>query len=169
MNKDWSELQIAVFSNSKGYRKLVQQILLSLGVTNVQTSRIDMGANAPVTKKHDLVVVRLSDEDDTVLDFVRWLRLPQGSPAPGIPVLMAVNTPDRQVLTTAIKAGVDLLVAEPLSIEGLQKRIEAMLATSPKRVTAWNYYGPDRRRSPESFSPYKGQDRRQQLRAAKSA
>ena len=169
MNINWPELQIAVFSNTIGYRKLVQQILLSLGVTNVQTSRIDMGSSAPVTKKHDLVVVRLSPEDDTVLDFVRWLRLPQASPAPGIPVLMAVNTPDRQILTTALKAGVDLLVAEPLSIEGMKKRMEALLATPPKRVAAWNYFGPDRRRSPESFNPYKGQERRGQLRSLKSA
>ena len=169
MNKNWSELQIAVCSNSVGFRKLVQQIMLSLGVTNVQTSRIDMGSGTPVTRNHDLIVVRLSPEDDTVLDFVRWLRLPQASPAPGIPVLMAVSTPDRQVLTTAIKAGVDLLVAEPLSIEGMKKRMEALLITSPKRVTAWNYYGPDRRRSPESFSPYKGQDRRNTLATAKSA
>ena len=71
MNKDWSELQIAVCSNSKGYRKLAQQILLSLGVTNVQTSRIDMGTGALVTAKHDLVVVRLSQEDDKHMDARR--------------------------------------------------------------------------------------------------
>lgn len=169
MAEDWSQLQVRVCANSQTYRKLVQQILFSIGIRNVDGSRVDIGSSTLVTRKHGLFIGQLHPEDMTILDVVKWLRRPAASPAPGIPVLISVNTPDRRILTAAIKAGVDLLVAEPLTIEKMEKRVTALLSNPPERLTARDYYGPDRRRTPEGLSPYKGEERRQLLSVKKTA
>lgn len=161
MNKNWADIRVLVCANSETHRQMVHQILRACGIKHVRGSAAVAGKeNLISSESFDLVVGRLRQSDMTILKVVKWLRTPGETPAPGIPILVSVTAMDKAHLVAAIKTGVDMLVAEPLTIDGMKKRIQALMGSPLPRVTTASYIGPDRRRTPDSHQPYSGEDRR---------
>ena len=161
MTLNWSELRVLICANSERHREMVLQILRACGIKNVRGSPAVVGRDNLISSQpFDLIVGRLRHNDTSILDVVKWLRTPKTTPAPGIPILVSVTDTERAYLSAAIKTGVDMLVAEPLTIDGMKKRIQALMTAPVARITTEHYTGPDRRRTPDSHAPYKGVERR---------
>ena len=165
MTLNWSELRVLICANSETHRNMVLQILRACGIKNVRGSAAVVGKDNLISSQpFDLIIGRLRQNDTTILEVVKWLRTPKATPAPGIPVLVSVTATERAYLSAAIKTGVDMLVAEPLNIDGVKKRIQALIGNPLPRITTESYVGPDRRRTPESQLPYRGAERRKAAR-----
>ena len=70
---------------------------------------------------------------------------------------MAVEKADPNVITQARDAGVNELVARPMSLKALSSRMEYIFDKPRPFVRSASYFGPCRRRK---SVPYKGKERR---------
>jgi len=138
---------------------MVRRLLHSLGIDQVMEAPVMFGRSGSVLRfQPQLVLGRIRPDHQEVLELIRWLRTPELSPLPGVPVLVSASSADKALLTRVIRAGADLLVAEPLTPAALGVRIDRLIADPPPRIRTPSYFGPDRRRTPQTS--YRGVDRR---------
>jgi len=159
-----SDLRILVCDENRSHRRMVKRLVMDIGVGEVLDSPVIFGSTAPVTTAGpDMIIGRLSEDDKAILELIKWLRNPELTPLPGVPVLVTIAKAKEELLTMAIKTGADLLVAEPLTLGSIEKRVVSLLTEPPRRITVKTYIGPDRRRTPGTA--YFGAERRQSDKA----
>ncbi len=106
--------------------------------------------------KMDMLIVDRQLGDGDGLDLVRWARS-DVSPNKFIPIIMASNLANRQVVNAARDAGINEFLAKPMAPRDLFMRIAACVDRPRAFVRTKVYFGPDRRRRE---SPITGPDRR---------
>lgn len=74
------------------------------------------------------------------------LRRAKDSPAPGIAIIAVSAHIDHNAIDEMLRAGVDEIVAKPLVVEELLKRLKLVIAEPRQFVRTKTYFGPDRRR-----------------------
>ena len=157
--------RILICDDNRAHRRMVKRLIMDMGVGHVMESPVRFGDAEPVCQfRPDLIVGRVTKADRGMLELIKWLRNPELTPLPGISVLVSVEDASSQSLIMAVKAGADLLVAEPLTLNALQKRIDSLMTDPLPRIVTKNDIGPDRRRTPRTA--YLGIDRRGRASAA---
>lgn len=107
--------------------------------------------------RFDLLVTDIDLPELDGVALTRRIRAGLAGPRRDLPVLLTVALPTIGRIREARDAGVDEILLKPVSIRGLEKKIElAALHTRPFIETA-RYTGPDRRRPGR---PYRGPLRR---------
>jgi CheY-like chemotaxis protein len=151
--------RILICDDNRAHRRMVKRLVMDMGVGHVMESPVCFGNAEPICQfRPDLVLGRVTKADRGMLELIKWLRNPELTPLPGISVLVSVGDASPQLLTLAVKAGADLLGAEPLTLGALQKRIDSLMTDPLPRIVIKSYIGPDRRRTPRTA--YLGIDRR---------
>jgi CheY-like chemotaxis protein len=157
--------RILICDDNRTHRRMVKRLIMDMGVDHVMESPVRFGNAEPICQfRPHLVVGRVTKTDRGMLELIKWLRNPELTPLPGVSVLVSVGDASSQSLTLAVKAGADLLVAEPLTLGALQKRIDRLMTDPLPRIITKSYIGPDRRRTPRTA--YLGIDRRDNASAA---
>jgi two-component system, chemotaxis family, chemotaxis protein CheY len=140
-------LHVLVIDDNPHMRTIVVAILRGAGFGNVKEAGDgaqgleEMRAGIP-----DLVIVDLNMSPLDGLEFTQMLRTAPDSPGRYIPVIMMTGHTERSKVTAARDAGINEMVAKPISAKTLLDRIVAIIDRPRSFITSKSYTGPCRRR-----------------------
>jgi DNA-binding response OmpR family regulator len=105
----------------------------------------------------DVIVLDLMMEQLDGIEFTKLIRRGSDSPHPYVPIIMMTGHTDRRRVIEARDAGVNELVAKPLTAKALIDRMRSVIDNERSWVKSANYVGPDRRRkvNPEYRGPFR--------------
>ncbi len=92
--------------------------------------------------------------------FARQLRFARNNPCSDVPIIMLTAHTERAIVETARDAGIDEILAKPISAKALMQRLNAIMNERRPFVRAGTYVGPDRRRRRKGDRGYYGPKRR---------
>ena len=159
---DWNALRIICIDNDQEFRHVVSRILRDLGVGSTPMAKNGEDGYYEIENSSvDMVILDSKLDGGDGLDFVRKLRDPKTTPAAHIPVIMLSTDRSLDVVTYAIKQGVDHYMVKPIAQKDLGVSIRNMLTKPPQKIKTDTYVGPCRRRLPQRvYGKYDGPDRR---------
>ncbi len=147
MGLNLSRVSVLVVDDNAHMRRIVKEILRSLGVAAI--SEAQDGADALKAMRGmppDLVIVDLDMRPLDGLEFTRLVRTADDSPDPFVPIIMLTGHTEAYNVAQARDAGVNEVLAKPVSVKGLYGRIRTVVERPRQHVRARAYAGPDRRR-----------------------
>ena len=156
MSKAYKTLRVLIVDADKFSRDLIKDILESLGFEGERIFRMGNGAEALEslrTNKVDIVICARTMGPIDGVAFVRTLRDPEESPAPGVPVIFCSRQLDRHLVDEIRGAGVNEVIAKPITISAIESRVHALLEKPRPLLEVSDYVGPDRRRVDEGNVP----------------
>jgi two-component system, chemotaxis family, chemotaxis protein CheY len=142
-----SSLHMLVIDDNPHMRGIVVAILRGAGFVRVKEANDgaqaleEMRAGIP-----DIIICDLNMNPIDGLEFTRMLRTASDSPGAYIPVIMMTGHTERSKVTAARDAGINELVAKPISARTLLERIVAVIDRPRPFVKTATYSGPCRRR-----------------------
>jgi two-component system, chemotaxis family, chemotaxis protein CheY len=163
-----SSLHILVIDDNPHMRSIVVAILRGAGFVRVKEACDGAHALDEMrTGIPDIILCDLTMSPIDGLEFTKMLRTATDSPGPFIPVIMMTGHTERSKVTAARDAGVNELVAKPISAKTLLARIVSVIDRPRPFVRAHGYTGPCRRRStPKDFDgPWRRKDDKQKIAA----
>lgn len=149
-----ASLHVLVVDDNAHMRSIVVAILRGIGVGTVKEASDGadafevMRAGAP-----DIVIADLNMDPIDGLDFSKMVRTAPDSPFPFVPIIMMTGHTERSKVIAARDAGINELLAKPISARTLLDRIVAVIDRPRPFVRTSTYVGPCRRRTnPKEFS-----------------
>jgi CheY-like chemotaxis protein len=142
-----NRIRILVADDRAEVRQMARSMLADLGFTNVDSASDGYDAYRKfVLKPASLVITDLEMAPVNGLELIRMIRTGPDSPNRYVPVVVLSCNTDADTVERARDAGVNDILAKPLSINTLYTHIEALVARPQRFVRAVHYFGPDRRR-----------------------
>ena len=129
-----------------------------LGVTAIRIA--DTVERARKMLRRDPVDVIITEHhlgEESGLALIEWVRTAPDSLDRMTPIIMLTANSEEDYVVRARDIGVTEFLAKPFNVEGLYRRLVAVIARPRAFVNADGYFGPDRRRRQV---PYAGPDRR---------
>ena len=160
MSYDFSALRILVIDDNVHMHQILRSILSAMRISDVhfvvdlETAESEMSRWRP-----DVVVTDIAIGEDQGLEFVHRLRKGEIGFDPYLPVIVLTGYTERRMITRARDVGVHEVLAKPVSIENLYKRLVSIVVRPRPFIKASHYFGPCRRRQDKDFD---GEDRRGQ-------
>ena len=133
-------------------RAIVATLLHALGVTESMQAADGAEARATMAQwRPDLIIVDQNMRPVSGTAFARDLR--RTSPeCSNIPIIMLTAHTERSMVIAARDAGIDEILAKPISAKALMQRLHAVTHERRPFVRSASYVGPDRRRrTPASY------------------
>ncbi|MFQ5467733.1 MAG: response regulator [Kiloniellaceae bacterium] len=158
-------LNFLVVDDNKHMHMVVKAILNSMRAKNIRFS--DNAADAFMEMRQwspDIVITDWAMEPLDGLDFVRLVRKGGDSPNPYIPIILLTGHTEIHRVLEARDAGVNEVLAKPISIKSLYSRIISIIERPRPYVKSKTYFGPCRRRYADPS--YTGPERRKGALAA---
>lgn len=155
---DFSKVSFLVVDKNPISGQLIRDILHVLGATAIRvadsvTSACKELRRAPV----DVIITEHHLVPESGLALIDWVRNSPESADRMIPIIMLTANSEEDYVVKARDMGVTEFLAKPFHVEGLYRRLVAVIARPRSFVNADTYFGPDRRRRQV---PYSGPDRR---------
>ena len=148
MAYDLSKLRILLVDHQTARRALVQDVLKVIGVEFIETAPDGSSAYSLFrSTMHDIVITERVMRPLDGLELTRMIRNDASSPNPTVPILMLTAMPSLQDVIRARDSGVTEFMIMPFSVEGLYRRLVAIIEQPRQFVRVSDYFGPDRRRS----------------------
>ena len=140
-------------------RQLWRGILLGFSIRNiVECGCVIEALNLMRDTEFDLVIVDQHLGDLTGAEFVNMLRRDGESPAPFVPIIACTADTRRSTIRTLVNAGVDEVLAKPVSAAQAWVKISTIVNNRRSFVRGGYFAGPDRRRRKGAYKG--GEDRR---------
>jgi len=160
---DWRKLRILCVDEDKGYGRLLDRVLRSLGVRDIMLASNIEEARAQFDEKaFDFVLISRSPDSELGTSLTEMLRNKADTPAPNVPIIWMVDDGKLEVITKAISCGADHVLVKPISLGDVESTLKNLSANPTLKTDVQNYIGPCRRRLPSRvYGPFSGQDRRQ--------
>lgn len=146
-NVNLKALSILVDDDNKHMHMVVKAILNWMRVKNIRFS--DNAANAfmAMRQRHaDIIITDWAKEPLDGLDFVGLVRKRADSPNPYVPIILLAGHTEMHRVLEARDAGVNEILAKPISIKSLYSRFVSIIEQPRLLVKSRNYFGPCRRR-----------------------
>lgn len=154
-----AELSILVIEDNSFMRNLVRRMLLGIGVRDVMDARDGSEALDISGREYtDLILCDWLMDPLDGADFTRVIRSAPDSPNQAVPIIMVSGYTEGWRVAQARDAGINEVLAKPLSSDRLLNRIVYVVANPRQFIDSHNYKGPDRRRKVDPR--YSGPDRR---------
>jgi two-component system chemotaxis response regulator CheY len=138
--------QVLIIEDNQYMRKVIRNLLVNLGVKNIQEASDGIAG---------LEAIRMYEPDVVILDWempllsgpelLRIVRSPGVFPIPDVPVIMLTGHVERWRVMEAMQLGVHELLKKPVSAKGLFDRMLSILARPRPMVRRGEYYGPEPR------------------------
>jgi DNA-binding response OmpR family regulator len=155
----FDRLKILVVDDSVHMRKLVSTILQAFGVIHIyEADNGERGWDVLRDSNPDIVVLDWVMEGTSGLEMVHKIRNHPATPNPFVPVIMLTGHTSPTYVRRARDAGVNEIVAKPVSIKTLMSRLVAVIEQPRPYVRTSGYFGPCRRR--RGVNQYRGPERR---------
>jgi CheY-like chemotaxis protein len=153
-------LRVLVVDDNEGARALLAGMLKGVGINQIRHAA--NGNEAFQLLPHwtpDLAFVDLNMGPVDGIEFTKLVRTAPGSPEPYLPIILVSGAAQVTRVLEARDAGVDQVLAKPVSAQTVVERLKAVIDTKRRFVRAQAYFGPDRRR--RATSDYNGPLRRE--------
>jgi two-component system, chemotaxis family, chemotaxis protein CheY len=140
-------LHLLVVDDNPHMRSIVVAILRGSGFGNIKEA--SDGSHALEEMKTgipDIIIIDLNMSPLDGVEFTRLMRTAPDSPSPYVPIIMMTGHTERSKVTAARDAGINELVAKPISAKTLLQRIVAVIDRPRSFVKTKSYTGPCRRR-----------------------
>jgi len=164
MSNDYSHVRILIVDADKFTRSLLKNVLEELGFQGKNIDETGDGKEALDLLRswtaHIIICSKRIGSMDGVA-FVRTLRDPTQCSAPGIAIIFCSQQLDKELVEEVREAGVNEVIAKPITIGAIQTRIRHIFENPRPLVTVKDYAGPDRRRVDNGDQP---RERRSQKR-----
>jgi DNA-binding response OmpR family regulator len=140
-------IEVLVIDDNQYMRKVIRNILTSLGVKNVHEA-VDgvSGLEAIRTLAPGLVVLDWEMPLLNGAELVRIVRSPGVFPVPDVPIIMLTGHGQRWRVVEAANLGVNEFLRKPVSGKALLDRMVAILTKPRAMVRLGDYYGPEPRK-----------------------
>ena len=158
---DYGTLRGLVVDDDAASRALAAALLRELGFGEVRESESGMSALSALRGfPADLVLCDMVMEPMDGVSFVSYLRTNSMSPNPYLPVIIVTGSPDKRSVREARDAGVNALLAKPITLDALRRRVDTVITEHRDFIVDQSYVGPDRRRQdlPLSGRPNRRRD-----------
>jgi two-component system chemotaxis response regulator CheY len=134
--------RILIVDDESTIRKLVRNVLTSLGFSNVTEANSGRRAiEILASDTFDFIITDWRMDDMDGIEIVRHARaLPSNTP-----IIMLTGNTEAYYVKTAINAGINGYLIKPFSAEQLVKRIRSAIDAPRDFVVSKKYTGPDRR------------------------
>ena len=138
---------VLVVDDNQYMRKVVRNILVSLGVKNVlEAADGTSGLDAIRMFAPDLVILDWEMPMLNGAEVVRIVRAPGVFPVPDVPIIMLTGHVERWRVMEATRLGVNEFLKKPVSGKALLDRMMTILACPRPMVRLGDYYGPEPRK-----------------------
>lgn len=128
-------------------RALTAALLKQLGFREIKEAESGLAALSALRGfPADVVLCDMVMEPMDGVSFLTYLRTNSMSPNPYVPVIIVTGRPDKQTVREARDAGVNALLAKPVTLEALRRRIDTVMTEPRDFIVDDSYVGPDRRR-----------------------
>lgn len=155
---DFSKVSFLVVDKNPLSGQLIRDILHVLGATAIRTANsVERACKELRRGPVDVIITEYHLAPENGLALIDWIRNSPESTDRMIPVIMLTANSEEDYVTKARDMGVTEFLAKPFHVEGLYRRLVAVIARPRAFVNADRYFGPDRRRRQV---PYSGPDRR---------
>jgi len=142
-----SSLSVLVVEDNQFMRKIVRNLLLTIGVREVHEAADGIaGLEAIRTVMPDVVVLDWEMPLLNGSELVRIVRSPEVFPTPDLPIIMLSSYGERWRVIEAARLGVNEFLVKPVSAKSLHDRLVSILAQPRASVQVGDYYGPEPRR-----------------------
>ncbi|MFC7291437.1 response regulator [Hirschia litorea] len=156
-----ANISILVLDDHRNMRLLWRGILLAFGIRTVNEADNAEDAFKQVGDKDiDAIIVDQHLDGLTGAEFVGMLRRAPDSPSQHVPVIACTADTRRSTLKLLVDAGVDEILAKPVSADQAWKKLAAVVNNRRQFVKTAFYYGPDRRR--KEGGRWTGKERRRE-------
>jgi CheY-like chemotaxis protein len=155
---DLSLLNVLVVDDSHNIRKIVSEILRTMGVRNVKQSASGIEAFEILkTSPIDLMILDLVMDQLDGIETAKLLRQSSDSPNKTLPIIMITGHTVRSNVTKARDAGVNEIIAKPFTAQVLMDHVQRVMRAKREWITIPGYTGPDRRRKtpPDYAGPFR--------------
>src|SRR5216684_7694081 len=140
-------LGVLVVDDSQYMRKIVRNILMTIGVRKVHEASDGIaGLDAIRTMVPDVVILDWELPLLNGAEFTRIVRSPGVFPMPDIPIIMLSSHGERWRVIEAARIGVNEYLRKPISAQQLSDRLISILAKPRAIVQVGDYYGPEPRK-----------------------
>lgn len=139
-------LRVLLVDDNPHMRSIVASILKGVGVCSLREARD--GAEGLQVLREWPADVAIVDFQMQPLDGATFTRLVRGSPdSPNayLPIIMMTGFADRGRVFEARDAGVNEMIAKPITARAILDRIEAVIMRPRPFVRTADYFGPSRR------------------------
>jgi CheY-like chemotaxis protein len=147
IDKRLQSITVLVVDDNQYMRKVVRNILVSLGVKNIlEAPDGTSGLDAIRMFAPDLVILDWEMPLLTGAEVVRTIRSPGIFPVPDVPIIMLTAHVERWRVMEATRLGVNEFLKKPVSGKSLLDRMVTVLSRPRPMVRLGNYYGPEPRK-----------------------
>lgn len=155
---DFSKVSFLIVDTNPLSNQLVRDILSVLGATAIRSANsVERACSILRRDPVDIIITEYHLEPDNGLALIDWVRSSPESSDRMIPIIMLTANSEQDYVINARDKGVTEFLAKPFNVEGLYRRLVAVIAKPRSFVNADEYFGPDRRRRQV---PFGGPDRR---------
>lgn len=159
MAYDLENLQVQLIEDNPNMRALVKAMLNALGMNNVRDYANGKAAQYALDKfTPDLIITDWMMAPMDGLEYTRYIRDNVDSPDIFTPIILMTGHTERWRILAARDAGVNELLAKPITAKTLYDRILAVIEKPRPYVRTKSFFGPCRRRL--NWREYMGPERR---------
>lgn len=139
---------VVLFNPQLHMRAILRSAMTSLGFQQVlDYGDLQQARNAVAERSPDLVLLDLDNETNAVCRLVREMRNSGLCADPFVPIVALTWNPERSMVNNSMEAGIDDLIAMPISLKLIYDRIDILIRNRKEFVVTSSYVGPDRRTS----------------------
>jgi len=142
----YEEADVALYDPNMRMRTLMRGMLLTIGFRSIKEARNTAEVVATM-KLHpvDLLIIDLDHEPDQICEVVREIREGAIGTNPYIIIIGLTWKPEKEMISRSLQAGLDDLIAKPISPKILSERTTNLIRNRKEFVVTTSYLGPDRR------------------------
>ncbi len=158
MSYNFEALSVLLVDGNVHMHQVVRSILQAMRITRVRAcSDMTDAFRELAISQPDVIITDLILGEDDGLEFIRTVRLGGNGLYPYVPILLLTGHTEIYRIQEARDAGVTEVLAKPVSIEALYKRLVTVVTKPRPYVKTRSFLGPDRRRQDK---PFAGADKR---------
>lgn len=148
MSRQLERLSVLVLDDHRFMQQILRAMLQGLGVRKIViASAVSEATDHIATERFDLVLADFRLEGaSTGADFVKLVRAACERTDRFVPIIACTADTTPAVIQQLRDAGVDEIIAKPLSADALWKKIAAVVNNRRSFIATTHFFGPDRRR-----------------------
>jgi CheY-like chemotaxis protein len=158
---DLARLGVFIVDDSEHMRVLIRRLLMKLGIHRIQEYADPSEALGELSlHKPTLIFTDLSMPPMDGIELARSVRQRPDESESKVPIVMVTGHTERHHIEAARDAGVNEILAKPITVGGLMQRIEEIILRPRPFIRSATYVGPCRRRhsNPNYAGPWRRKD-----------
>ena len=147
MKKAFENVGLILCDPKHEHQRTLRTALVAEGFRSIKdVSELEVIRDITEKSVPDLIVIDLDMPDGSTGEFVRDVRNGNLGINPFIPIIAVTWDANMDVVKEAVDAGVDDLLAAPISVKAILGRIDILITNRKPFVVTSDYIGPDRRK-----------------------